>query len=72
MGFGAPLGSWLRGVLRPWADDLLAPNRLHRRGLWNVERITERWREHKAGRQQWHYPLWVVLMLEAWLEEWSA
>ena len=32
-GFSVPLGDWLRGPLREWAEELLHPDRLRREGL---------------------------------------
>ena len=33
MGFGAPMADWLRGPLRPWAEELLTSASLRRHGL---------------------------------------
>lgn len=70
MGFGVPVGEWLRGPLRDWADNLLDEGRLRREGLLNVEAVREKWAEHLAGVRDWQSDLWVVLMLEAWLDAW--
>jgi asparagine synthase (glutamine-hydrolysing) len=70
MGFGIPLASWLRGPLRPWAEDLLDPSRLGG-GLLDVVAIGALWREHIAGRRNWAYALWTILMYEAWRRRWA-
>ena len=68
MGFGIPIGDWLRGPLRPWAEDLLDPGRLRREAIFNPEPITRIWREHLQGRANHQHRLWNVLMFQAWYQ----
>lgn len=66
-GFGIPLASWLRGPLRDWAEELLAPSALAASGLLEPAPIRAVWAAHQTGRANHQYPLWVVLMLQSWL-----
>ena len=66
-GFGIPVGQWLRGPLREWAEDLLGESRLHRGGLLAAGPIREKWQQHLAGTHDWTPMLWAVLMFQAWL-----
>ena len=68
-GFALPLGQWLRGPLRHWAENLLDPTRLSNEGYLKPEPIRQKWAEHKAGKRNWEHSLWSVLMFQAWLEK---
>lgn len=71
MGFGVPIDAWLRGPLREWAEALLMPARLAAYGFVRVEPVRRAWQEHLEGTRNWQYPLWTVLMLQAWRERWA-
>ena len=68
MGFGIPIGTFLRGALRPWAEELLDEKRLKEEGFFHTGAIREKWMEHLSGRRNWQYDLWAVLMFQSWLE----
>lgn len=68
-GFGIPLGQWLRGPLRDWAEDLLSYSSLSGAGLLRADLVRLRWNEHLSGRGHWQYHLWDALMLQAWVRE---
>lgn len=68
MGFGVPIGSWLRGNLRDWAEDLLSETRIRQGGFLNPEPIRKAWTEHLSGFQKEEHRLWSILMFQAWLD----
>ncbi|ABB32401.1 asparagine synthetase [Geobacter metallireducens GS-15] len=68
-GFGIPLGTWLRGPLREWAEELLNESRLLREGFLDPRPVRQKWLEHVSGRRDWEFHLWDVLMFQSWLEQ---
>jgi len=69
MGFGVPIGRWLRRELREWAGDLLSPAKIRREGFLNPTLVERYWQQHVDGRADWATPLWIVLMFQSWLTE---
>ena len=68
MGFDPPLSEWLRGPLRPWAEEQLSTAALEASGLLEAAPIRRAWESHLAGRTNEDYRLWHVLMLQSWLD----
>lgn len=70
MGFAVPIGAWLRGPLRDWAEDLLSERSLRDTGLVDPWSIRQLWDDHLSGRRNGQHPIWTVLMLQAWVRHW--
>lgn len=71
MGFEVPIGLWLRGGLRDWAEALITPERLAREGHLDPTLIRQIWDQHQAGSHNWGAQLWNVLMFQAWAEHYT-
>jgi asparagine synthase (glutamine-hydrolysing) len=71
MGFSVPIDRWLRGPLKRWASELLAPEELARTGLLNPSAIVEGWQGLQSGRPG-GAALWAVIMFQAWRARWQA
>ena len=69
MGFAIPFGDWLRTGMRDWTENLLDEKRLQRDGFFDPQPIRRIWLEHLAGKNNWQYHLWDILMFQAWLDE---
>jgi asparagine synthase (glutamine-hydrolysing) len=62
-GFGLPLARWLRGPLRPWAEELLAKAA----EPFDATRVRKLWRRHLGGENH-ERDLWTVMTYQAWLQ----
>ncbi|MDP3674455.1 MAG: asparagine synthase (glutamine-hydrolyzing) [Novosphingobium sp.] len=65
-GFGIPIGDWLRGPMRDWAENLLSVQALEECGLVKPAAVRATWEAHLSGRVNAQYGLWTVLMLQSW------
>jgi asparagine synthase (glutamine-hydrolysing) len=70
-GFGIPIGEWLRGPLRDWAEDLLRPAALADSGL-TPEPVRRMWSEHLERGVNRETEIWTVLMYQAWFARWNG
>jgi len=70
MGFGIPIGGWLRGPLRDWAEDLLSEANLEDGGWLNAKVVRDNWAEHLSGRRNLVHQLWSILMFLSWKRKW--
>lgn len=68
-GFSIPLGSWLKGPLREWAESLLDPALLVQQGYFHPGPIRKIWQQHLTGKYDRSRQLWSILMFQAWLQE---
>jgi asparagine synthase (glutamine-hydrolysing) len=68
-GFGVPLGQWLRGPLRNWAQEIVHDDTLMARLPLEKGRVRELFRQQNAGEREWHPQLWSVLMLLCFVQE---
>ena len=69
-GFGIPVAGWLRGPLRDLAQDLLAPERLRRQGLFDPAAVGHLLGEHLEARVNHRKPLLTLLLFQLWHDRW--
>lgn len=65
-GFSIPIGDWLRGPLRDWAEIHLDGAKLAAQGFLDAEKVSLMWRQHLSGSYDRSSYLWNVLMFQAW------
>jgi asparagine synthase (glutamine-hydrolysing) len=68
MGFGVPVGDWVRGPLRDWAESLLDEKRLREEGFLRPDAVRRIWHQHLSGWHNHKNLVWNLLMFQAWYE----
>lgn len=70
-GFSVPVGNWIAGPLRDWAESLLNVGALQDAGLFASTPVRELWKRHLStaphDTEDLSGQLWVVLMAQAWM-----
>jgi asparagine synthase (glutamine-hydrolysing) len=71
-GFSIPAAAWLRGDLREFAHDVLAPDTVRAQGLFRPEVVQRLLAEHQAGSADHSRQIWCLMTLGLWLERYGA
>jgi asparagine synthase (glutamine-hydrolysing) len=66
IGFGIPIGEWMRGPLKDWVEDTLSEDRLRADGFFQPKVVRREWEEHLSGKFNRQHSLWAVLMFQSW------
>ncbi len=69
MGFGVPLGTWMRGDLREFSHDMLLGPSAKTRDILQPSAVAALLREHVSRAEDHGQKLWALLCLEAWLRK---
>jgi asparagine synthase (glutamine-hydrolysing) len=67
-GFSIPIKSWIRGPLRSMMTDLLAADRVKRRGFFDPGRVAELIDRHLTGAENYSHQLWALMVFESWYQ----
>ena len=65
-GLSVPIGTWLRGPLREWAEGTLGSGHLEQVGIRTAVAL-DLFEEHVSGRADHARALWALLVLVEWL-----
>jgi asparagine synthase (glutamine-hydrolysing) len=67
MGFGLPMGKWLRNPRSPLWSIIKNSDPVFK--FINEEQYNEMAKEHLAGKKDWNMQLWSILVLSHWLNK---
>jgi asparagine synthase (glutamine-hydrolysing) len=70
MGFGVPIGRWLRDELKELLLTYLSRERLKGEGFFDHTFVEKKVQEHLSGQVDHKYRLWSLLMWQMWRERW--
>ena len=70
-GFSVPLVQWLRGPLRPWAEERFAPSALSGSPL-DTNTVRTTWHRFLGGHDGYGASVWASLMFESWRARWIS
>jgi len=65
-GFGVPLRAWMRGPMRDRVRDLLSPDTICKRGLFNASTVNRMLLENDADTADTAYSLFSLMCIELW------
>ena len=68
MGFGIPVGYWIKDAMYPWSYELLEPIFNDQDEFFSASYTKSIWDEHQKGTRNWGQLLWGILMYRLWLQ----
>ena len=68
-GFGAPVRRWIQKDLRPLVHEVLSPESLSRRGLFDPAAVGAMIDDNDSGRLDASYTLLSLMCIELWLRQ---
>lgn len=66
MGFGVPIGRWMREELKDFGREILLSAKALKRGYFDPEGLKTYVNEHLQGRKDYTYGIWTLLVFELW------
>lgn len=71
-GFGAPLGRWFRGELRPLLQSVLSPERVGQRGIFRPAYVSRLLEQHWSGKRDNRKQIFNLLSFTLWYDHFIA
>jgi asparagine synthase (glutamine-hydrolysing) len=68
MGFGVPIGKWLRGEMKAFVREILLSDAAMKRGVIKPEMLRKYVDEHTVDGRDHASRIWALLMLELWYQ----
>ncbi len=68
MGFGVPVGYWLRNEMREFMNEVLLSEKATKRGIFKPEALKDLIELHVSRKEDLTFLLWTLLMLELWFQ----
>jgi asparagine synthase (glutamine-hydrolysing) len=67
-GFTPPIAAWLRGEIKDFARDTLAPDPLERQGVFDPAAVADVLDRHESGAEDLSRQIWGLLCFTSWVE----
>jgi asparagine synthase (glutamine-hydrolysing) len=70
MGFAIPLSSWMQNELRDMVEDYINEKNIREQGIFNWTAVNRLKTNFFAGKTEYDFKLWYLLMFQMWYERW--
>ena len=66
MGFGIPVQEWIKTDLNKWAEELLSKELNDIHNIFDHEKVSAAWEQHKRGDMNNIMKLWPIIQFNQW------